>query len=525
MIASPIVEVSARHRAVVVPFSADLAGLTSLMSGDMKRLTYKGQDSIVLPHNADTVRFLRNARIHVPAPIITHYDWAGNKPFEAQRQTAALLTIYDRAYVLNGMGTGKTRSALFAFDFLRREGLARKMLVCAPLSTLNRTWAHEIFGCFPHLKFAILYGDKNRRLQRLAEDVDVYIVNHDGVGVIFNELLARTDIDVLCLDELAIYRNPTAVRTKTMRKLASTKRRVWGLTGSPTPNGPTDAYGQLSIITPHAVPMSFRLFREQVMIRVAEYKWIPKPDAMDRVQKLFQPSVRFTLDDVVELPELVMREVQVDMGPKQRALYEQLRKHLHAMVSQKEITVANAGVLTNKLLQCALGWVYTTERGTVALDNDARLEALNDAIESTDRKVIVFVPFIHALEGIAEYLRKHGHEVATVSGETPPGKRTDIFTAFQTLTNPRVIVAHPQCMAHGLTLTAADTIVWFGPFPSLEVFDQANARITRVGQKHRQQVLMFSGTPVESKLYKRLREKQDVQGALLEMLADQDSHI
>lgn len=525
MIPEPIVELSQRHKSVVVPYTEVTSMVQGLMPAAVKRFVYKGQDSLILPHNADTIRFLRNARIHVPPPILAYYDWSGTKPFEAQRQTAAMLSVYDRSYVLNGMGTGKTRSALFAFDFLKRERSATRMLVCAPLSTLYRTWAHEIFSCFSHLRFTVLYGDKNRRLQRLAEDVDIYIINHDGVGVIYNELLARTDIDVLCLDELAVYRNAQSVRNKTMRKLSIAKPRVWGMTGAPTPNGPTDAYGQVQIVTPSTLPVSYRMFRDQVMIRVTQYKYIPKPDAMERVHKLFQPSVRYTLDDVVELPDLVLREVKVDLGPKQIALYKQLKQHLYALVGSKEITVANAGILTNKLLQVAMGWVYTAERGTVALDNDARLEALHDAIEATDHKVIVFVPFIHALEGIAAFLRSKGHDVAVVSGETPPGKRGDIFTAFQTLKNPNVLVAHPQCMAHGLTLTAADTIVWFGPFPNLEIFDQANARITRVGQKHKQQVLMFSGTPAETLLYKRLRDKQKVQDVLLDMLAEQDSNV
>jgi SNF2 family DNA or RNA helicase len=187
------------------------------------------------------------------------------------------------------------------------------------------------------------------------------------------------------------------------------------------------------------------------------------------------------------------------------------------MHARGELTVMNAGVLMNKLLQVSMGWVYSDNKGIIALDNTPRLRTLVDTLESTDHKVIVFVSFIHALDGVADYLRRHDIACETVSGDTPAGKRNEIFGAFQNSNEPRVIVAHPQCMAHGLTLTAANTIVWFGPFASLEVFEQANARITRVGQKHKQHVLMFSGTRAEARLYTLLRAKQGVQNALLDM--------
>jgi SNF2 family DNA or RNA helicase len=193
---------------------------------------------------------------------------------------------------------------------------------------------------------------------------------------------------------------------------------------------------------------------------------------------------------------------------------------MHGLFDKGEITVQNAGILMNKLLQVSLGWVYTDMRGVVSFDNDARKAALVDAVESTDNKVIVFVPFIHALDGVADHLRKNGTPCEIVSGQTPQSERNRIFGAFQNSTEPRVIVAHPQCMAHGLTLTAADTIIWFGPFASLEVFEQANQRIRRVGQKHKQQILLFSGTRAESKLYDRLQQKKGVQDTLLDMFRE-----
>ena len=152
---------------------------------------------------------------------------------------------------------------------------------------------------------------------------------------------------------------------------------------------------------------------------------------------------------------------------------------MHTLFTSGEtITAVNAGVLHNKLLQVSCGFIYTDKQTVYSLPVDSRLEAVEELISENDRKSIVFVPFIHALEGIAEYLEKKGYKVATVSGSTSRGKRDKIFGDFMNKDDPTVIVAHPQCMAHGLTLTAANMIIWYSPTQSLEIYEQANARIT-----------------------------------------------
>jgi SNF2 family DNA or RNA helicase len=515
---APIFEVSARHAKAVLPWDP----IWDTFAPGAPKIDWKGQLSVVVPHNADITRVARNMGFMIPTPIEARYDWAGGTPYDTQRVTASLMTMFPRAYVLNGMGTGKTRSALWAFDFLKKEKLANSMLVVSPLSTLERTWMREIFTVTPHLRALVVFGDRKKRHERLRNAADIYIVNHHGLEIIQDEIANRPDIDVICFDELAVYRNGSAALSKVARKVSALKPRVWGMTGAPTPNGPTDAWSQARVVTPGSTPMSFKQFKDNVMIKKSNFLWVPKPDAKHSVYKLMQPAVRFALDEVTELPPVVVRPVQVPLGPKQEALYEQLRKHLFAMVAAQQVTVANAGVLLNKLLQVSLGWVYDTERGVIALDNDVRLQTLSDTIESNERKVICFIPFIHALKGVEDFLGKRGHSVAVVSGDTPAGERNRIFGAFQDTDKPHVLVAHPQCMAHGLTLTAADTIIWLGPYASLETFDQANARITRIGQSHKQQVLLFEGSKAESSLYAKLRSKQNIQKAILEMFQNQN---
>ena len=504
---------STKRRLIGAPSDAALKALQPTAP----EIDINGVIFLMMPHDETATHCLRYHGHEAPAPILSYYEWPGGQtPFEVQKKTCELLTLNPRAYVLNSMGTGKTKSALWAWDYLRKQDLAGKLLVVAPLSTLLFTWAREVFATIPHRKHAILHGDKAKRLERLADpEVEVFIINHDGIGVIIDELSARTDIDCLVLDELAVYRNPGTARFKQMRKYAAKMKWAWGMTGAPIPNSPTDAWAQCSIITPGRVPKFFGRFRDEVMIKVAQFKYVPKADAVDKVYTVMRPAVRFTLDDISELPDQIFRTMDVGMGPVQTKAYKDLANDLYAMVQNKVITAVNVGVAMNKLLQVALGWVYTSTRGIVLLDNNERIEALIDAINSTDRKVLVFSPFKHCLDGIGKALDKEQIEYATVSGDTPAGARADIFNAFQNSSEYRVINAHPKCLAHGLTLTEANTIVWFGPTLSLETFDQANARIRRVGQTHKQQVILLQGTEVESRIYAMLRNKHLVQEKLL----------
>jgi SNF2 family DNA or RNA helicase len=489
-----------------------------------RRLEYAGTPHLLVPHDPASTFMLRRLGFDVPAPILTHYDWSNGAPFDVQKQTCALLTMNERAYVLNGMGTGKTKAALWAYDYLRSNTLATRMLVIAPLSTLTFTWFKEAFSTVPHLKCVVLHGPKDKRIQRLNDpDANILVINHDGVKVLEKELLAAISagtIDTLCIDELAAFRNSGADRTKVMRKLAKQAKWVWGMTGSPIPNEPTDVWAQATIVTPNTVPKYFAHFRDHLMTKLNQFVYLPKPDAVDKAFAALQPAVRFTLNDVVELPERVDRTVDVELGPKQKTIYKALATQCFAAVANKQITAANAGAVMNKLLQVSTGWVYARDQSVAELDNDNRVKALLDAVMATDRKVLVFVPFKHALAGISKALTKEKVEHAVVSGDTPAGERAEIFNAFQNTSKYHAIAAHPQCLAHGITLTAADTVIWFAPVTSLEIYDQANHRIIRVGQKYKQLILHLQSTPVEKKIYTLLRNKQKVQDQLLGLFED-----
>lgn len=485
--------------------------------------TYK-----VLPHEVYETSLLRRLGIPAINPMLQYYDWAGGKPFQVQRYTCDLLTMNERAYVLNDMGTGKTKAALWAWDWLRTIGMSKRLLVVAPLSTLRFVWQGEVFSTIRHRKCAILHGSRADRLKALEDpENDILVINHDGIKVIWEELLAavtRGEIDTMVIDELAVYRTPGTDRSKRMRKLAKLAKFVWGMTGSPMPTSPTDVWSQASIVTPTTVPKFFSHVRDQLMERKNAYLWVPKAGAVEQAFKYMQPAVRYSLDDVVELPEIIERNIDVALTPEQKRVYDGVVRHCAALVQNKQINAANAAVAMGKLLQIAGGWVYTDGKEVASLDAKPRIKALVDTIIGCSRKVIVFSTYVHSLNGISKALTTEGIAHAVVHGGTPQGQRDDTFNKFQngpvaaTITTPgsfKVLLAHPRCMAHGLTLTAADTIIWFLPTMSLEIYEQANARIRRVGQKHKQQIIHLVAAPVEKKIYSMLRSRQKVQDKFL----------
>lgn len=512
--------ISHRTKSIVARYRDDIAALFP----HGKRFQHNGGDYIALPHGLDETRMLRNLNLPVPSPIAEHYNFFsadGFRPFSKQVMTSASMVMHPRSYVLNDMGTGKTKSCIWAFDWLQSVGLVKRMLVVATLSTLDFTWAREIFHTLPHKKVLVLTGTAARRKKLLAQEADIYIVNHDGVKVIAKELGMRRDIDVICFDEAAAYRNARAERSKIAKQLTLGRKYVWGMTGSPTPSAPTDAFGLARLITPETAPRSFRDFRNQTMVQVSQWKWVPRNDAAETVSQLLQPSIRVSLDEIVELPPVIVRDHLVPMGPRQQKAYEALKEHASALLKEGTVTAANGGVVFSKLLQVSLGWVYgDRDREIITLDNQGRLDALIDLIEACERKVIVFSPFKSATAGIGELLNKEKLSFATVTGDTSARERGSIFQAFQNTDQYRVLNAHPECMSHGLTLTAADTIIWFGPVTKLETYEQANARITRVGQLHKQQVIRMIGTPAERALYKRLEGKQDMQDTILDIIKE-----
>lgn len=481
---------------------------------------------MVVPHDVASTRMLRNLKYKVPSPIHYGYDWNGTTPFMAQKATAAMLVTEPKAFVLSGMGSGKTRAVLYAYDYLRKERRVRKMLVVAPLSTLRFTWGREVFQNFPKYRVGIVHGTKAQRLRVLEDDsYDIYVINHDGPKVLTKELIAKK-FDIICIDEVSVFRNARSQRHKLMAKVLGSTPYVWGLTGTPTPREPTDAFGIIKLIQPHSPYISsFMRFRDELMIKASQFRYLPRPGAQERVYSYMQPAVRFTLADCADIPPIQYSDREVTLSPRQKAAYLALKQYCQVNNEGSGITAANAGVLLNKLLQVSAGCVYDCEKHPILLDAKDRLSVVLETVMETENKAIVFVPFVPLVDMVGDYLASHGVTVSRISGATSTKDRDTIFSKFQDTRQKagtkEVIVAHPGTMSHGLTLTAADLVVWYSPISDLEIYEQANARIARPGQtSHKVQVVHLVGTPVDRKVYTSLRGKKKVQGNLLDLFID-----
>ncbi len=508
--------INSQAREFYLPTHEGLAGLIP----EARDVVIHGEQLMSLPHTTDVTRLARNFGFVVPAPILNQYLWpVSPAPFKTQQTTAALLTMNARAYVLSEMGTGKTRAALFACDHMIEKGEIKKVLVAAPLSTLSQVWDREIFEHFNHLSVGVIYGTRERREQQLTKEHHFYIINHDGVGVVLNELLAMK-FDVIIVDEIGCFRNARTDRWKSLFQIVKVAPYAWGMTGSPTPNAPIDAWGIAKMLTPSRAPKYKKEFQRKTMTQVSQFRWIPKKDANDHVYALLQPAVRYKRDDCLELPDVSYVTIKIEQSKTILKVYDQLMKKLKVGFKEGWVTAANEGVVFMKLMQIACGWVYTTDRGIVSLDNKKRVDEVADLYDQSAGKVIVFAAFKHAAYELHKRMLKKKIDCVVVTGDTSKAIRDEIFGVFQNSPDKSMIVAHPKCMAHGLNLTAANTIIWFTPITSPETYDQACARIQRPGQTRKSLIIHLTGSPIESKIYARLRNKLSIQGALLDMFTD-----
>src|SRR3990167_8138669 len=291
-----------------------------------------------MPHGVDEVARLALLHVDAPSPIEHYYRWQRERtmipqPFAHQVETSAFLVTNPHGYCLNDIGTGKTMSALWAADYLMEAGVAKRALIVAPLSTLERVWGDALFLNFQHRKFSILHGTADRRKKLLAEPRDFYVLNHDGVGVIQKELVARSDIDILICDELAAYRNKQTGRWKVIESVIyPAKGRpmpwVWGLTGAPIPNSPEDAYAQCRLVTPTTVPKYFTQFRNMTMEHQSTYVWTPRAEAVDIVHKAMRPAIRYAREDCIDLPGEVYTTYDVELSAEQTKHYKEIMREL-----------------------------------------------------------------------------------------------------------------------------------------------------------------------------------------------------
>lgn len=491
-----------------------------------KTLTVRGTPLVVTPHKLDEVKILNNLGIKAPSPILHYYKWPGRfTPYDHQKATAAFLTLNSRALVLNEIGTGKTQSALWAADYLIRTGHVKKVLILSPLSTLERVWADGIFTGLVHRKFAVLHGSAERRLKLLKTDVDFYIINHDGFQIIAPH--CHKMFDLVIVDEAAVLRNPSTNRFKFFRRWVDVnpETRLWLMTGTPAPNSPVDAWALAKLVNSPHCTKSYTAFREQVMMKIGQWKFVPRPESVDIVKHILQPAVRYTRDECFDLPDTVIQTRHAELSPVQKKHYTQMLKHfvtelVHGKQNNAVLTAVNEAVKIQKLVQIACGVAYGAEGEDIEIDCSPRINLVKELIEEAGEKVIIFVPLTGTLHMLHRELSKQW-TVEVVNGDVTVNARNRIFHDFQHQKDPHVLIAHPGTMSHGLTLTSASTIIWYGPINKNEQYVQANGRIERIGKRHVSNLIHIEGTELEQRMYERLKSKQQLQGLLLDLIEEQ----
>jgi len=438
---------------------------------------------------------------------LSEYDWPGPlgiSPFEHQKSTVEFLVSYPKAFCFNEQGTGKTASVIWATDYLMKLGVLKRVLVICPLSIMKSAWQQDLFRFALHRTVAVAHGARDKRKQIINSDAEYVIINFDGVGIVKDEI-ANGGFDLIVIDEASAYKNAQTARWKDLRDLTRIIKGLWMLTGTPAAQSPADAYGLAKLVNPSGVPRFFGEFRDMVMTKVSMYRYAPKPTAKHVVHKALQPAIRFEKKDCIDLPPLTFMDREAPLTPQQQGFYKLLKKEMLIQAAGEEISAVNAATQINKLLQISCGSIYTDTGEVVDFDVSNRLSVVQEIVDECSNKVLIFVPFTHTIKLLNDYLTKNGVACEVINGAVSVNRRTDIVKQFQEQENPKVLIIQPQAASHGLTLTAADTVVWYAPCTSVETYLQANARIDRPGQVNPMTVIHIHGSPVENRLYTLLR--------------------
>ena len=474
---------------------------------------------VLVKWGLEEAQVLKNLRIkNVPSPITAHYKWPGlYRPFDHQKETASFLTLHRRAFCFNEQGTGKTGSVIWAADYLMTLGFVRRVLILCPLSIMQSAWQNDLFRFAMHRTVAIAHShSRDKRIQAVQSDAEFVVCNFDGLDII-KDAVVKEDFDLIVVDEANAYKTVSTKRWKTLNSVIQPHTWVWMLTGTPASQSPTDAYGLARIVNPSAVPRFFGSFRDMVMQKVTTFKYVPRPQAESIVHNVLQPAIRFTKEECLDLPEVTYVTRDVPLTPQQVKYYETLRKNMVAVAAGEEITTVNAAANLNKLLQLSCGAVYSDSGETIAFDASNRMAALKEVIDEASHKVIVFAPYRHSIQIINEELVKSGYSCEVISGDVSVSKRTDIFARFQGEPDPKVLVIQPQAASHGVTLTAANVVVYWSPVMSVETYLQCNARTHRAGQRNPCTVVHLQGSPVEKRMYAMLEAKIDIHSRVVDL--------
>ena len=460
-------------------------------------------------------------KTNLPSPIVKEYDWPGlYKPFDHQRVTSEFLSINPKAFCFNEAGTGKTSSVLWSADYLMNLGLVKRVLVICPLSIMYSAWQNDIFNTCMHRTSAVCHGSADKRKTIIESSYEFVIINYDGVNIV-KEAIKKGGFDLIVIDEANAYKSTSTSRWKTISKILTSSTRLWMLTGTPASQSPMDAYGIAKLVAPERVPKFTNAWRDKVMHQISRFKWLPRPDSKHKVFDALQPAIRFAKAQCLDLPDVMYQTREIPLTTQALSYYRALKTEMLIETGGESVTAVNAAAGLNKLLQISGGAVYTDTKEVIEFDIKPRLNALMEAVEETEHKVLVFVPYRHTITLVADHLTKNNISNELIHGDVKATERASIINRFQTEDNPRVLVVQPQSASHGVTLTRANVVLFWSPVMSVEVYLQCIARMDRVGQVNKMTVVHLQGSDVEKRMYRMLQGKVDSHIKLVDLYREE----
>lgn len=442
-------------------------------------------------------------------------------PHSYQQRATDLVVSKKSVGLFLDMGLGKTVITLTAVNELIYDRFeVSRVLVIAPKRVAEDTWTreHKKWDHLRELRISKVLGTAAQRLRALEQDADVYVIGRDNVVWLVDHYSKKKHwpFDMIVIDELSSFKNPQAKRFRALRKILGVTQRVVGLTGTPSPNGLMDLWAQVYLLDRgERLGRTIGAYREKYFRAGARngyvvYKWEPLKGAKEQIEeKISDICVSMSAADYLTLPERIDNVIPVKLTDAEMDLYKRMEQDQLLQIEDSDVVALNAAAVMTKLLQIANGSVYSMD-GTVVNIHDAKLEALQEIIDTTDSPVLVFYSFKHDLDKILE----------AVSGARVLNGPEDIRDWNDG--KVRVLLAHPASVGYGLNLQeGGHTIVWYGLTWSLELYQQANARLYRQGQEKPVIIhhLIAEGT-VDEQAMAALQAKDTSQAALLAALKE-----
>ncbi len=444
------------------------------------------------------------------------------KPHKYQKYCIEKVIENENIGLMLDMGLGKTIITLTAITELKFNYFdVNKVLIIAPKKVAESTWGNEIdkWRHLKDLKISKVLGSLTKRIKALNTRADVYIINRENVSWLVDYYRQDWPFDMVVADEFSSFKNHASKRFKSLKMIKNKIKRFVGLTGTPAPNGLKDLWAQVYLLDQgERLGKNISAFRERYFnYRRFGYSNFGEYEIKDGAEKAIKDKISdicisMKAEDYLELPDIIYDNVPIELDTKSKKQYEELEKKMVLSLDTTDIDVASAAALSGKLLQLSNGAIYDENRKVHEV-HDCKIERFLELMEQLNGKpALVFYNFKHDLERIKKVLNKS--KLKVVELKTPEDEKE------WNKGNIDILLAHPASAAYGLNLQdGGNHVVWFGLNWSLELYQQANKRLHRQGQKEKVIVhhLITKGTRDED-VMRAIENKGNIQEELLQSL-------